>query len=325
MDSDGQASVSSELRLSHVDVVGLSFCIVQAAEYGVLSALAGSSHPVSTREIEALSGITEARAEALLHVLHLAGVISVDQTGWLLTPLWAEIEAKSPAGLDGITALWSDLSSFLSGGVGPLAKADSTEVHYRESVLGMRGLYQSRAEALAIALTRHLDTDSGGMVFDIGCGSGVWSASIARQFGFQAMFVDYEQVVRSAVAARPGVPVAADARSLPFRNQSGACAVVANVLHCMDETSAQRVVLETCRMLRVGGLLVVVDSFTAGGPTSIHHALYDLNLRVRGGQLHSSTSVRGMVPPTVEHIASIELDASGFVEAQIFKQCSDLG
>lgn len=113
----------------------------------------------------------------------------------------------------------------------------------------------------------------GSRILDIGCGTGVLEERINP--GTEIVGVDItEQMVRLAQKKRINSLTSlslADGEHLPFKDASFDC-----VLSCyvVKYCNPSRLVFETARVLRPGGVFVLYDFSTPRGPLAPFHALY---------------------------------------------------
>jgi SAM-dependent methyltransferase len=135
-------------------------------------------------------------------------------------------------------------------------------------------------------LLDELETASGGLVLDLGCGAGTYSRLLARR-GHRVVAADYSlPSLGRAVqydAERASHYVAADAYILPFASSSFTLIVCIGVLQAVG--SPELVLDEIVRVLQPGGILVI-EGLNARG------------VAARAGRIRSTLR---RTPPRVRH------------------------
>jgi SAM-dependent methyltransferase len=129
--------------------------------------------------------------------------------------------------------------------------------------LGANG-YRRLDEALADAAFLKPAVSHGGVILDLGCGTGGYGAWLARRLTGAPVGIDASlQAARQALQRHPdGAFVQGDAGRLPLATGCIAAAISLDVLHCLDRP--ERLFEEMARVLRPGGRAVIVALATAG-------------------------------------------------------------
>ena len=111
-----------------------------------------------------------------------------------------------------------------------------------------------------LAATKHLDPAAGASLLDVGCGVGGLHGALAGTFG-RICGVDVSE--KSIEAARERNPRfeyrVMTGNSIPYPAGEFDMATAINVLHHVDPTSWQSVVLELKRVVRPNGLVCVIE------------------------------------------------------------------
>jgi SAM-dependent methyltransferase len=129
--------------------------------------------------------------------------------------------------------------------------------------LGANG-YRRLDEALADAAFLKSAVSHGGVILDLGCGTGGYGAWLARRLAGAPVGIDASfQAARQAMQRHPvGAFVQGDACRLPLTTGCIAAAISLDVLHCLDRP--ERLFEELARVLKPGGRAVVTGLATDG-------------------------------------------------------------
>ena len=148
--------------------------------------------------------------------------------------------------------------------------------------------FEGRAKSVAF---EQLSLTKGDCILDIGAGTGIDHARLARQIGSSGMAVaiDISPVMLRLVMERTHQPVVrADARTLPFRDQTFDCVFCSYVLDLIPTQELQTAVDEFHRVLRPGGQIALITmtngiTRTSKGLIRIWTSLYRLSPIACGG------------------------------------------
>lgn len=102
-------------------------------------------------------------------------------------------------------------------------------------------------------------------VIDIGCGRGDLAAALVRR-GYSVTGIDPQEVALASARARaPGADfIACEARAIPARDGSFGAAVFVNSLHHLPGPDMLPGLAEAWRLLRPGGVLLVIEPLATG-------------------------------------------------------------
>ena len=148
--------------------------------------------------------------------------------------------------------------------------------------------FEGRAKSVAF---EQLSLTKGNCVLNVGAGTGIDHARLARQIGSTGMAaaLDLSTVMLRLVRERTHQPIVrADARTLPFRDQSFDCVFCSYVLDLIPTQELRATVHEFQRVLRPGGQIALVTMTNGTTRTSkelirIWTSLYRLSPIVCGG------------------------------------------
>ncbi|MCE7872459.1 class I SAM-dependent methyltransferase [bacterium CPR1] len=289
-----------KMQCETMDLLGLSFSACAAARSGLLGCLADQK-PHRPEELAGLLELDPRATTRVLDVLVALGLAWRQDEAYGGTRELAELIRLLPAGLEANLALWGHTESYLRSGEPLVAMDSSLETQaaaYRSAVGDLGRLFGSAARILArslpVAPTR---------ILDVGCGSGIWSLTVAERFP-QARVVgnDLPSVldVFEAQAAAMGMRercerLEQDMHQARFEDSSFDLAIIANVLRLEPADRAARLLQRVAASLRPGGALLVVDALAEGSPKAeLARSLYTLHLalRTRNGVVHPSEQVR---------------------------------
>ena len=109
-----------------------------------------------------------------------------------------------------------------------------------------------------VAIAAEVGLPAGSSVLDVGGGTGVLAAYLARASGCSVTVLDRDPLAIEQASSRGGVSaVLGDAAAMPFVAASFDAAVFIDAFHHI--TDQQSAVRETARVLRPGGLVLVAE------------------------------------------------------------------
>ena len=277
--------------------LALSAALSAALEAKLLTSLIES--PRTPADHAAALGIDLRATERVLDVLVAFDFASrkgdlVGASDQLVT--WSKL---APIGVEQMIALWEHTGEFLKTGK-PLWRMDGADKSRYANVVGGLG---RMAEAAARSFAGQLALPPMKKILDIGCGSGVWSLSIAaRHPGARVTGLDREDVL-DAFRTRAGDmgfadrvdTIAGDVHEVAIPRDFEVV-VIANVLRLDVPGRAQHIVERGAAALAPGGTFIVVDALGGGTPEADRaHATYALHLAMRteNGRTYSPETVIG--------------------------------
>ncbi|MBH57781.1 MAG: hypothetical protein CMJ82_11410 [Planctomycetaceae bacterium] len=182
--------------------------------------------------------------------------------------------------------------------------------------------WQVSPSAMQIAKFLNLSEQTEALnILDIGCGTGVWSLSVAHvDPESRITFLDKEDPVRTAVETAESIgmegritaihsdPLAAQLPTGDFN-----LVIVANILHLLTSEEQKGLLLSAAERLQSGGKLVVVDVFPGQDAGDVSRALFalDLELHVPSGKLVDPIELKSMIeeaglqPPRYSHLNEV--------------------
>lgn len=290
---------------------GFAAALHQAHASGILARLCNESS--QTAEALAASLGLDARAIAVvLRLLAAAGLVVQNGNSFTPSPALAAYLSTLPGGAETDARLWAHLPRFLAAGQ-PCELPDRESLY--SQVAGQIGQrWQQDAERLSAGLPAEL----GQRALDVGCGSGVWSLTLAkRRPKLQITGLDFPAVLDSFVHGADSAGLRERIHLLPgdaFRCElapgSFDLVVIANVLRLEPESRAQALLGRMADAVSPSGALLIVDAFAAGSDAAeLARTVYALHLmlRERHGAVHEESSVRAWLAdagfPAVERIA----------------------
>lgn len=286
------------IQLDRGDLFGLSAAVTAASAAGLLAALAeGGAH-----RADALAGRLELDATGVARVLDVlvaTGVAEATNGAFALAPDLLAAHRAFPGGMALTAALFAGTPDLLRTGARMWAM-DGTNAEraaaYKATVGGLGRLFEEAAAAFAAALAV---TPS--RVLDVGCGSGIWSLSLAAHHaGAHVTGLDLPGVldVFAATAAARGVSDRVDVLEGDMHEADlpqADVVVLANVLRLEPAARAGALIRRLADAVAPGGHLVVIDALAGGTPErEVARAVYALHLalRTREAEVHSPERVQ---------------------------------
>ncbi|WP_433327804.1 class I SAM-dependent methyltransferase [Spirillospora sp. CA-294931] len=179
--------------------------------------------------------------------------------GQALEQRWAGSSGDGLAAAGGIKAAMSSYDRVAAG--------------YDDHLGGMR-----RGRAWAAKVAPHLVP--GGLVADLGTGTGTLAAALAEE-GWPVVGLDYSHEMLKRARARIPRVVQADVARLPLRSGSCANLLATCVVDVVD--SPEALLAEAARVLRPGGRMVVISSIVRRPSDPVGRIRFDLQTALRGG------------------------------------------
>ena len=283
-----------------MDLLGASSAIAAAARAGIVTALLarGATTPELAKDLS-----LDPRALGLvLGVLKAYGFLESAGDRWSATDAFREVAARVPGGNEMTFGLWSHVPDFLRTGT-PFLRMDRApeerEQAYRDVVGRLGAMFAASAKELAAKIPGHPKR-----ILDVGCGSGIWSLSIAsRVEASRVTGLDFPAVLQSfrTKAKELGLAdridfIEGDVHSVDVPKRAFDLVVVANVLRLETPERAKRIVDRIAPAVAEGGALLVIDALGEGTPEKERaRAIYALHLgmRTEQGSVHAPQTIRG--------------------------------
>ena len=162
---------------------------------------------------------------------------------------------------------------------------------------------------MQIAKFLHLSEQNEALdILDIGCGTGVWSLSIAHvDPEAQITFMDEEEPLATAVETAESIGMAGRIQTiignplhadLPTSQHN--LVILANLLHLLAREEQQRLIQAAAKCVKPGGKLVIVDVFPGQDAGDVSRALFaiDLELHVPNGKLVDPIDIKTLIEET---------------------------
>lgn len=169
--------------------------------------------------------------------------------------------------------------------------------------------WQASPSAMQIAKFLNLSEQTEPLnILDVGCGTGVWSLSIAHvDPESRITFLDKEEPVRTAVETAESIgmegriaTVESDPLTTDLPQGEFNLVIVANILHLLTSDEQKQLLLSAAQRLQPGGKLVVVDVFPGQDAGDVSRSLFalDLELHVPTGNLVDPIELKSMIEET---------------------------
>ena len=158
-------------------------------------------------------------------------------------------------------------------------------------------------------------------ILDVGCGTGVWSLSIAHlDPESRITFFDHEEPIQTAVETAKSIgmqeritSVIGDPLTTELPTGNFNLVILANLLHLLKVEEQKRIIQSASEKLQPGGKLVVADVFPGQDAGDVSRALFalDLELHVPAGRLVDPISLKtiieecGFQPPKYSHLNEV--------------------
>lgn len=281
--------------LDPLTICGVSAALTAAHTTGLLDWVLGDSHTAA--ECAAHLGLDERMVGKILDVLAASGYILKHGNRY-------GVPADAPASLK-LTGTWlttalehfgHTLRALRTGEL--LNWMEQREATYRNVVGELGRTYDGIAAFLAKQVRGQPER-----ILDVGCGSGVWSLAIARNYpGARVSGLDFPKVLETFLDRAQKLHLGERIDLLPgdmfdieLAPEQFDLIVIANVLRLEPPLRAEQLVARVVPALRPGGQLIVVDALAIGTPAKdLARAAYALHLalRTQEGQVHTPIQIR---------------------------------
>lgn len=275
---------------------GFAAALHQAHTSGMLAQLCKKGIQTA-EEIAVPLGLSPRPTAIVLRLLAAAGIVVRHGDTFAPSAALAAYLADLPGGAEMDAKLWAHLPQFLAAG--STFELPGREALYTQVAAQIGQRWQQDAKRLSDALPVNL----GRRVLDVGCGSGVWSLTLAKQrpdlyitgLDFPAVLDSFSRSADQAglnerIHLWPG-----DAFLCEFAPGDFDLVVIANVLRLEPEGRARELVAKVANAVAPTGALLIVDAFAAGSDQAeLARTVYALHLalRERYGDVHDEAMVR---------------------------------
>ncbi len=175
---------------------------------------------------------------------------------------------------------------------------------YRQRITSTQ--WQVSPSAMQVAKFLNLSEQAEALnILDIGCGTGVWSLSVAHvDPESRITFLDVEEPVQTALETAKSIgmqdridSIIGDPLTPELLTGQYNLVIIANLLHLLDPSQQQKLIQSATGHLQDGGKLVVVDVFPGQDAGDVSRALFalDLELHVPTGKLVDPIELKSML------------------------------
>jgi ubiquinone/menaquinone biosynthesis C-methylase UbiE len=101
------------------------------------------------------------------------------------------------------------------------------------------------------------------LVLDLGGGTGLYREAWAAARIYMNLDLDMLKLQRCVRKTRDSNPILADGTCIPFRDNSIDVVICVGVSHHLSDRALEEMIHESCRVLRIGGTLLLLDAVWA--------------------------------------------------------------
>lgn len=310
-------------------VFGIPSALLALESCGAAVAMANGAK--SAAGIADACGHPESRVRRLLELLADTEFV-VEERGEYSLASCLEVLYQDAQRLGGVgrplehaAEFWNHLKCWVETGEPRLQMDEHDGSRYAPIVDVMGGQFARPAGRLAAELIDGGVLPRGPSILDIGAGSAVWSLAVAKRDPAATLTaVDRPAVVdvvrANAAAAGLGDRVhtlAGDWRDVPLPDDAFDLVLVANLCHLEAASAVSRLIRRVRRVLRPGGLAVLVDTIPDDlekAPPIVRLQSLRLTLRTRSGELHDLRRFRRWIEEAglqFETVVALQKDAVG--------------
>jgi len=316
-----------KVTLDGGDLWGLAAATTAAIESGLLLAMMQQD---SASCLDLASGLElDADAcERVLDVLVAAGVSQRRGDGYGLSLELIEAHRGFPGGLAIPLSMFREVPSYLRAGQSFGAMDGDLEdrgASYRNTVTGLARLFEDAARSFAQSFPGRP-----GSILDVGCGSGIWSLTLAEQNPESRVSgLDLPEVLPNfvALAAERGLSdrietLPGDMHEVRVAPASFDAILLANVVRLESADRTRALIERLAQGLRPGGQLIVLDALAGGtSEREISRAVYQLNLalRTKDAGVHSPATIETFLTDAgLENIQALDFGVHPGAVAAIY-------
>jgi ubiquinone/menaquinone biosynthesis C-methylase UbiE len=282
-----------------MDLFASAHVLEAALKVGLVQAL--QSGPLTAQAYAEKLGLDTRATTLVLDALVALDIASRAGDAYDASPTLKELLRPFAQGGFPMENLWGHVGTFLRTGE-PLLRMDGAPAEREQSYRSTVSMLARLLEAPARELAAKLDA-APARVLDVGCGSGIWSLSIAERFPEthvtgQDLPAVLESFMNQAnarnltdrVATLPG-----DMHDVDLPAGHFDLVLIANVLRLEPPERAASLLARLSRAVAPGGALLVVDALASGTPERERaQAFYALNLalRTQKGRVHAPSEIQ---------------------------------
>lgn len=285
-----------------MEILGVSAIVSAALESGLIEALLEG--PATAEALASKLSLDPRATPLALDVLVTLGFAERKGDTFAATPGFTFIATKGPGGPGMLFSLWRHAPTFLRKGE-PFARMDATpaerDAAYKNVVAGLGRMFEGPARELAARVCERVTRRD--TILDVGCGSGIWSLSIAEKtpgarvtgLDLPAVLAAFEEKARSLGLMERCSTISGDMHAAAIPPKAFDLAVIANVLRLEQPSQAASLVRKVAASLRDGGALLIIDALAGGTyEKELGRGVYAFHLAMRsqGGRVHPPDEVR---------------------------------
>jgi ubiquinone/menaquinone biosynthesis C-methylase UbiE len=281
-------------------LMGVHAAVSSATSTGLFRVLHIGPHTAA--ECAAKLNLNRRATEHVLEVLAEIGMVCRQKERYQMDAGLLELDWPSmETFLQSLQRHYAHTLHFLKTGE-PLAFMDDSAEQREESYSAIVDSLWSGFRMAALTLAKKLPFKPT-RILDVGCGSGVWSLTLALHHpGTHVIGIDFHKVLDvfegRAQANRLGNQITrlpGDMYTVELPQEPVDLVLIANVLRLEAAKDAQALIVRFASALRPGGRLLILDAFASGTPEkNLMRAVYAFNLALRTnvGRVYAPAEVK---------------------------------